>query len=319
MDFAEGEPTLFRNTDLRELMKNRQALIREMLGDHYEVTVGGAAQSVGINCDQNLILQAVTNLVLNARDSYQGKNGEIEISIDTETIPEQVSAVHVGARPGTFARLRVKDRGMGMTPDVLAHAFDPLFTTKRSAGRSGLGLSTVFAIVRAHDGFLTVESTPEKGTSVSIYLPLVAVTTPSEAVRAEIEANRAAVQLETGKGRILVVEDESTVRELVSQMLGLLGYEVQSCASGDEAIEEFKTRSFDLVLVDMVMPRMDGPSLIQKLREINSKTNALIMTGYGESLHNGKMREPLLSKPFDLETLAKTVKKAIESGGADAR
>jgi signal transduction histidine kinase len=125
-------------------------------------------------CDQAQILQAITNLVINAAESYQaGRKGSIDISLSNETLSEDVVGLQLGARPGEYVRLRVKDTGLGMTPDVLQRAFEPFFTTKASSGHQGLGLSIVFAIVRDHDGFLSAESSSNSGTTISLYLPLI--------------------------------------------------------------------------------------------------------------------------------------------------
>ena len=118
-------------------------------------------------------MQALSNLVINAREAYGENPGTIRLTLDTEEFGEEAGDIIVGARPGQYVRIKVIDQGSGMTPDMLSKACEPLFTTKHSSGQTGLGLSVVFSIVRAHDGFLTIESLPERGTTVTIYLPLV--------------------------------------------------------------------------------------------------------------------------------------------------
>lgn len=171
LNFAEGRPSQIDAPDFGSLIDERIGLLRQMVGNANELVFERCDEKIPVTCDPNLVMQAITNLVLNSRDSYGTASGKIQITLDTEHLDEDVEELHVGAKAGDFARLRVRDSGGGMTPEILAHAFDPLFTTRSTTGHSGLGLSIVFAIVRAHDGFLTVESKPDRGTTVSIYLP----------------------------------------------------------------------------------------------------------------------------------------------------
>ena len=300
---------------LGKVIDERLTLLRKLVGEAYEIQFEHTPTPLWVECDTNLITQILSNLVLNARDSYSGDSGNISVSLDTEEMDEAVSKFHVGARAGTFARLRIRDNGHGMSPETLSKAFDPLYTTKAASGHSGLGLSIVFALVRAHNGFLTVESYPEKGTTVSVYLPLtentehVALDGKSRAISSG--AMNLAEDPELANSRILVVEDEPRVRELVATMLSTLGYRVTSCANGPEALERCKTDVFDLVLVDMVMPRMNGLELIAKLKESTSEAKTMMMTGCGLTGREQGMPATVLSKPFDMTTLAKTVSKVL--------
>ena len=232
-----------------------------------------------------------------------------------------VSDLFIGARPGDFARITIKDTGMGMSPETLARAFEPLFSTKRSKGNSGLGLSIVYSIVRAHDGFLAAESHPEKGTNITIYLPLRSIQ-PSAA---DVTLNRTSpafpLSLDTLTGNrehILVVEDEKPVRDLVTTMLSRLGYTVVSCANGHEALARCRERDFDLVLLDMIMPQMNGIDVINHLRDAGKQTQTLLMTGYGVDVEGADPETPILSKPFDIITLGQTVKKLLSPNTANA-
>ncbi len=313
VSFAEGKPSLLRDCDAAKLMREHHRMLKDMLGARYELSISGK-EELGINCDPNLILQAVTNLVLNARDAYGEKGGKIEIELGIEKIDEDVSALHIGAQPGVFSRVRVRDFGTGMSPDILARAFDPLFTTKKSRGHTGLGLSTVYAITRAHDGFLTVESSANKGTTVSVYLPNRQVSNgvnlgaPVKSTE-DIPTNRNA--------KILVVEDEDPIRNVIIKMLGSLGYQVSGCSNGIDALDRCKNDSFDLLLIDVALPQMAGPSLIQRLREMNSNTPTLLMTGHSSAVVEGS-ESPCITKPFDLNTLATEIEAALGSESTTA-
>lgn len=314
VDFAEGPPSLTKRCDISRVIEEHKILLQGMVGSRCTLQISSSGE-LGVSCDQNLILQAITNLVLNARDSYDESGGSIEVDLATENIPEEVSAIHIGARPGTFVRLRVQDHGVGMTADVLAHAFDPLFTTRRSRGHTGLGLSTVYAIVRAHDGFLTAVSHPQRGTTVSLYFPQVSLAEqapapPSISSEDQSPENHA-------KARILVVEDDSSIREMIIKMLGALGYEVSGCGNGVEALEHCSADHFDLLLVDLAMPEMPGSELISKLKQRDSSSRTVLMTGYGQNAVQSQATASL-AKPFDMETLAHTVSSALSAESNNA-
>lgn len=315
LDFTAGGPSHVKNEDFERLVQGRIDVLKKIVGENYEIVFTSSVHDIGVECDVNLIMQTITNLVVNSRDAYQGKSGVIEISLDQEEIDEDVSRLHPGARPGKFARLRVKDQGVGMNAEVLSRACDPLFTTK-SGGHTGLGLSTVHAIVRAHDGFLTIESQAGKGTSVSIYLPIKELDSAKESSSslpdATCESDMPHASNNGHQERILVVEDETSVRELVGSMLAHLGYDVTMCCSGQEALLEFERKNFDLVLVDMIMPRMHGLDLISRIRTAKQNTKALIMTGYGVTAENKADQSfDVIPKPFDLGTLAHAVRHAL--------
>ena len=312
LDFSAQGLSPMQRGDLGTIVGERIDLLTRMVGEGCEIRWQAPTVPCGVSCDPNLIMQALTNLALNARDAYGDRGGPIAVTIDTERLDEEVSDFIAGARPGTFVRLRVHDAGVGMTPEVLARAFDPLFTTRGGSGHSGLGLSTVYAITRAHDGFLTAESHPGRGTTVTLYLPL------EHLGSAEVDASVAdresspLVALRGSNERILLVEDEAQVRELVARMLTSLGYQVASCANGEEALQECARGSFDLVLLDLVLPRLSGGELISRIRESGDHTRALIMTGYGAA-HDPVPGTKLLPKPFDLPTLGRAVRDALRA------
>lgn len=172
LDFATDSPLQLQRCDFGQLVKSKMDFLRRSAGQDCRIKFECQQDVIYLSCDPLLITQVLTNLVLNARESYADKSGPIAVSLASEDIADEMAILNPGSRPGRFARLRVIDQGTGMTGEVLSKAFDPLFTTRRSSGHAGLGLSIVFGIVRAHDGFLTLESHPGKGTSVSIYLPV---------------------------------------------------------------------------------------------------------------------------------------------------
>jgi len=314
LEFSEGKPAPQKKLELNNLIEQRLEFFRKFIGERYELTFSCAPRSIGVSCDTNLLTQVLTDVLRNAKESYGDSPGSIHISLDTEEMGADVARLYPGARPGHFARLIVKDNGMGMNRETMAKAFDPLFTTRAEQGHSGLGLSIVFSIVRAHDGFLAVESFPDKGTSISIYLPMVELDQTTLLDGDLQQTLESAEQIEDKPGAknksILVVEDEPTVRTLVTKMLSTLGYEVQSCSNGEDALRICDHDRFDLVIVDMMMPKMSGIDLIDRLKTEHKQNHALIMTGYG--LNNAFTgSESVIAKPFDIQTLAARVREAL--------
>ena len=315
LDFADGRPSLMEDKDLGRVIGDRTGLLRRLVGEEYEVAITMPGDTIGVNCDTHLILQALTNLVLNAKESYRGRPGRIEVSLDSETVEDNLSDILVGARAGKFARLKVRDFGSGMSPDTLSRAFDPLFTTKASKGHAGLGLSIVYAIVRAHDGFLSAESHPEKGTTITLYFPFKEITA-EKAVSSKWATQDFDPGTPTPQGKqekILVVEDEPNVRDLVATMLQTLGYDVTTCANGAEALEKTAGSPFDLVIIDVIMPRMRGTELFEKMRQNSPILKTLLMTGQSGIPDSLRGTVPVLHKPFDLEVLGKIVRKTIDT------
>lgn len=308
-EFAEGGPTLMRETSLTQLIEEKMSFFEKMVGSGCTITLTAATADAQVVCDKNLVVQLLTNLIANAKESYGSKGGEIEVSIDLETIDDEVSYLQPGSRPGRFVRMRIKDYGSGMTPETLSKAFEPLFTTKGSAGGSGLGLSVVFGIVRAHDGFLTIESQVNKGTTVSVYLPIAHE--ESEA----LEGNWGKSGLERGNfERVLVVEEEEGLRQTLSAMLSQLNYDVVF-ATSKEALDLPTSERFDIVLVDVVLPKMSPFEVIERLKEGRGEARYLVLADK-ETAAEGAA-DGIIKKPFSLETLATSLKASLDSEASE--
>ena len=313
LQFIEEQPLLLKKGDLGEFLSEHLELLNKLVGENIEVEFVKPASPTGGSYDPNLMLQAISNLVINSKEAIGEKEGKIVITLDTEQLETEVADLIPGGRPGAFCRLRIKDTGQGMNREILARAFEPLFTTKSGNGNAGFGLSIVYGIMRSIDGFLTMESQPGKGTTVSLYLPQVELSDDSAAVTKSIDDEKPPQAPATGnQEKILVVEDDHNVREVVSSMLESLGYRVTSCSNGFEAIERCKQDSYDLVLADMIMPRMNGVELVTKLKEIHEEAKTLIMTAYG--VKEESVDIPILPKPFDMDTLAEVVKGSLTKG-----
>jgi CheY-like chemotaxis protein len=244
------------------------------------------------------------NLALNARDAMP-EGGRLTISLrrpwigpENEPLPEM--------EPGKWICLQVADTGVGMTDEVRDHLFEPFFTTKGPGEGTGLGLAQVYGIVKQHQGFIDVESEPERGTTFRIYLPAAPVYTVADDV-----VNAAPSQ---GRGEtILLAEDEATVRHATKRILESLGYRVVTAANGREAEELARSAHFDLLLTDLVMPAKGGRELIDALRASHPGLKAIAFTGYAveDDLH--EITVDVLQKPLDIETLGQAVRQALDA------
>jgi two-component system cell cycle sensor histidine kinase/response regulator CckA len=221
---------------------------------------------------------------------------------------------------GEYVMIEVRDTGTGMTEDVKEKIFEPFFSTKEIGQGTGLGLSTVYGIIKQTGGYVYVDSELGKGTAMRVYLPRFvegAVEVAQDPVKLDRNAAEKPKDL-TGRGTLLLVEDEDAVRSFAARALGTRGYEVLEASTGAEALEVFEEHKgkVDLVVSDVVMPEMDGPALLKELRQKNPGIKIIFMSGYAEDAFKRSLDDNeefgFLQKPFDLKTLAATVKSALE-------
>ena len=219
---------------------------------------------------------------------------------------------------GDQAMIEVSDDGPGIPPDVMTKIFDPFFTTKPVGEGTGLGLATVYGIVKQSDGWISVDSKPGEGAAFRIFLP-VHVPVPGVAVAPAPAAPKRPVARDlSGAGRILFVEDEDAVRGVAAKLLRLRGYEVIEAASGEEALKlaEAHAGTIDLMISDVVMPGMQGPDLLKQARGYLGAAPVMFISGYAESefsdLLEGEVNVSFLPKPIDIKTLAERVKQELQ-------
>jgi signal transduction histidine kinase/CheY-like chemotaxis protein len=308
LEYTENKPLKLETRNLNNLLLNKSSIINNALGPRGDLVWNLGNEELSIDCDQNLVLQAIVNLVKNSKEAYSGNNIQrVTLSLSSENLIEEMAAMIPGARAGNYAVLTVQDNATGMTSDILRKAFEPMFGTKKEIGQPGLGLSIVYSIVRAHDGFMSIESTPNKGTSVALYFPISKVASKDTELQNR-KSNLNQTNL-TGK-QILIVEDDQQVLAVVSKMLASLGYSVSSCSSAQAALELCESKKFDLILSDLMMPNMSGLEFMKNLNSLDKKTKVLLMTGCANSeLENSDT--PIIAKPFDMETLANAVQNAM--------
>lgn len=308
--FSRQEAVEPQVVDPNQLVLGMEKLLRRTIGEDIRLETRLATDAALIKIDPGQMEQILMNLAVNTRDAMpQGGT----LSIDTSnTRADEYFAQQHEVDQGDYVRLAVSDNGAGMSEEVLAHIFEPFFTTKSEQEGTGLGLATVYAIVRQAEGCITVRSEPGVGTTFSIYLPAT-----QEEERGDDDQRLRAPRRGNGE-TILVVEDEDGVRELAERILSAHGYEVLSAQSGREALELCGDRKgpLHLLLSDVIMPHMSGQELVRWLRQTNEGFATVFMSGYTEQHLGPHQLEDagvsFLQKPFTADILLNRVQDALE-------
>jgi PAS domain S-box-containing protein len=296
--------------DLGELVQDTTKMLNRLIGEDVELRVSSAKSLWSVKADRDQIVQVLMNLCVNARDAMP-KGGILRIELDNEVL----TAEHLGRHPflvvGEYLKLVVQDNGSGMSPEVQEHLFEPFFTTKVLGKGTGLGLSTVYGIVKQSGGFILVDSKIGEGTSFTIYLPR-ATELPSEQVTPDTRRAKG------GTETILIAEDEDGLRDSISEYLQGLGYKVLSGGSGDEALSIAREAKSEikLLITDVVMPKMNGKELSDKLQIMQPTVKTIFMSGYIDDsvlLHLVK-EQRFLQKPFKLSEMAAKIREVLNAG-----
>jgi signal transduction histidine kinase/ActR/RegA family two-component response regulator len=304
---------------LRDVIGELALMLRRLLREGIELKLEHGADLWAVNADETQISNAIINLVVNARDAMP-KGGDVTIATTNE-VTTQAKALGSGVMPpGDYVRIEVRDTGVGIPKEHLGKIFDPFFTTKPVGQGTGLGLATVYGIVKQTGGFITVDSDVGRGTAFRIYLPR-----HRAEVAAAVEPELAAPRDITGEDTILLVEDEDAVRSFAARALKLRGYNVLEASGGEEALEIVKQRpgAIHLLITDVVMPNMDGPTLVRAVKRLRPDMAVIFMSGYAEEAfrRNDERAEELhfLPKPFGLKQLAAKVKDVLSNAPAPKR
>jgi len=302
--------------DLDEALSDISVLLARLLGETIALDVSHGRDVWPIKADLNQLEQVIVNLAVNARDAMPD-GGKLKIRTANVTTAESRKFKEKGFKPGDYVLLEVADTGSGMPAEVREKIFEPFFTTKGVGQGTGLGLSTVYGIVKQTGGYIYVDSRPGAGTTFRILLPRHDAQ-PEEAKSGEGQA--AGPSDLTGSARILLVEDEEAVRAFAGRALEARGYTVHQAASGQEALDliDGLDAPVDLVISDVVMPGMDGPSLLRELRRRQPDLKIIFVSGYAEDaferhLPKDEKSFQFLPKPFSLKELATTVKATLEA------
>jgi signal transduction histidine kinase len=299
-----------RVLDLSEVVTDLGKMLPRLIGEDIEYVFLPDPKLASVKADPGQIEQVLMNLVVNSRDAMPN-GGTITVRTSNIRIDEDEAQQRVPMLPGEYVLLSVSDTGMGMSAEIKAHIFEPFFTTKEVGKGTGLGLATVYGVVKQSGGFVWVESAVGEGATFEIYLPKVS----ERNVPRDPEDKPA--EIARGHETILVVEDEHDVRELACEFLTMTGYSVLRARNGVEAIELLRRHpgGIDLVLSDVVMPKMGGSELAARLPVVRPGTKILLMSGYSEyaveSQNQDQPRNLMLSKPFSRSSLIEKIREAI--------
>ena len=289
-------------------------MLRRLVGEGITLNVERDPDLWTVHADEAQLSNAIINLVVNARDAMPS-GGTVAIRTVNQTVTTSSALGTAIMPPGDYVRIEVSDTGTGMSKEIQSKIFDPFFTTKPVGQGTGLGLATVYGIVKQTGGFITVDSEVGKGTAFNIYLPRLRV----DASTAPVEIAPVQARDVTGQDTILLVEDEEAVRSFAARALRMRGYNVLEAAGGEEALEIVKSEAhtIHLIITDVVMPSMDGPTMVRHVKQLKPDLRVIFMSGYAEEAfrRNDQSSEDIhfLPKPFGLKQLAAKVKEVLSA------
>ncbi len=308
--FARKQTIAPKVLDLNETVVGMLTMMRRLIGEGVDLTWEPGPDLLPVKIDPGQVDQVLANLCVNARDAIDGV-GKIVIKTKSIDIDNAYCAAHADSAPGTYVQLTVSDNGQGMDADTLANIFEPFFTTKDVGEGTGLGLATVYGIVRQNEGFIDVRSTPGRGTTCCVHLP-AHVSDPEQA------PTHVVTPPPGGNETVLLVEDEPAIARLGTALLKSLGYHVLSAATPDEAIDLAGRpgQVIHLLLTDVVMPQMNGGDLAERLGREYPGLKHMFMSGYtADAIARQGVLDPnvhFIQKPFSRDELAAKVRQALD-------
>ena len=294
-----------------EILDQSLRMLHRIVGEDIELVFAPAQRLGRIKVGPAQLDQIVVNLVVNARDAMP-EGGKLIIETQNVMLDEEFCSSHVGSEPGDYVMMAVSDSGSGMDEETKTHIFEPFFSTKEREQGTGLGLSTVYGIVKQNNGYISVYTEPNEGTSFKLYFPRV-----SE--KADKLTGDKYATFPTGSETILLVEDDEMVRGLAKRILQRQGYRVIETNDGDEAYLQSRKHAGEihLLLTDVIMPGMNGKQLYEELARTRPNLKALLMSGYTENviIHHGVLDEgtAFIQKPFSIESLAIAVRSVLDN------
>lgn len=300
--------------DITDILTEVSHLLRRLIGASIDLDLVHGPDLWLVKVDEGQMEQVLINLAVNARDAMDGK-GALVIKTENYKSRKVQELISEELPPGEWIKIHVQDTGCGIPSENLSRIFEPFFTTKDVGQGTGLGLATVYGIIRQTGGFLDVQSEVDLGTGFTIYLPRVSEAEEQDHTD-DVPDEDSIVKDLTGTERILLVEDEDAVRTFSQRALSNKGYEVLAADSGETALSIFEkdeSKQFDLLITDVVMPGMDGPALAQRVRQTSSNLKIIFMSGYTEDKLKDYMGKNtwFLPKPFTLKQLAAKVKDVL--------
>ncbi|HZE94951.1 MAG TPA: ATP-binding protein, partial [Gemmatimonadales bacterium] len=312
LSFSRKQVLEPRIIDLNGVVTNLEKMLRSLISENIELKTALATGLGAARADPNQIEQVIMNLAINARDAMPD-GGTLTIETGNARLDENYAARHVSVVPGAYVMLAVTDTGCGMNEETKARMFEPFFTTKPPGRGTGLGLSTVYGIVKQSGGNIWLYSEPGRGTTFKIYLPTV------EALPEDIGKVVPAEAAHHGGGTVLVVEDDDQLRRLTHRALAARGYTVLEADRGRAALDIARRHKgkIDLLLTDVVMPDTNGRKLADALRAARPGLRVLYMSGYpdGAIASHGMLEHGVayLAKPFSTEAITRKVREVLDA------
>ncbi|MEE4362350.1 MAG: PAS domain S-box protein [Desulfotignum sp.] len=310
--FARKQTISPRRLDLNDTVENMLNMLRRLIGEDIDLVWQPSSDQCLVKMDPSQIDQILANLCINARDAIAGV-GKLTIETEKKSFDKQYCTVNPGFIPGNFVLLTVSDNGCGMDKEILDNLFEPFFTTKDVGKGTGLGLATIYGIVKQNNGFINVYSEPGKGSTFNIYLPQLVAEEDSE--KAVSEKKAAAGGTET----ILLVEDEPSILRMTRMMLERKGYTVLAATTPAEAVKKAKNHSdsIDLLMTDVIMPEMNGRDLATKITALYPGISLLFMSGYtADVIANQGMLDAkvaFIQKPFSMADMTEKVREVLDT------
>ena len=308
--FSRKQVLSLKPVNLNKIVEDMGKMIARMIGEDVNLEFNTKLPMGNIMADSGQIEQILMNLAVNARDAMPN-GGNLTIETSDVFLDDEFTRKREGIGPGSYVMLAVTDTGEGMTQEVQKKIFEPFFTTKELGKGTGLGLATVFGIVKQHNGYIYVYSEPGSGTTFKIYLPL------ANEAKEEV-AEKKQISLPRGRERILVVDDAPSICRLIIDTLQPLGYQVLEAHNGKDAIEISKSKEekIDLLLTDVIMPEMNGKELADTIKQMRPDIKIVFMSGYTDNviLNGGIIKSDmiLINKPLIPSELAITMRKVLD-------
>ncbi len=305
--------------DATNVIADLRRILEQLLDERVRLDVVHGRDLPRVRADERQLQTCILNLATNARDAMlaNGRGGSLTIKTSRSNAEEAHALGYGYVEGGDYLLIEVIDTGHGMPHDVMEKIFEPFFTTKDQGQGTGLGLATVYGIIKQSGGYICVSSKVGKGSTFRIYLPALSADEVPEPVEHEADATEAGPADLAGRGRILLVEDEDGVRGITAQLLTARGYDVEQAPDGEEALEIIQEADtpFDLVISDVVMPGMDGPAMIKEARPYLKSTRIIFISGYAErdlaKTLDEEQEISFLPKPFTVVQLAERVKQEL--------
>ncbi|MGM0417930.1 MAG: PAS domain S-box protein [Thermodesulfobacteriota bacterium] len=311
--FARKQTVAPKVLNLNKTVEGMLKMLSRLIGEDIDLKFIPDENIRPVKIDPSQVDQILANLCVNSRDSIKKDTGKITIETKNMIIDESYCTNNPEAKPGNYVMVSVADNGSGMNKETMTNIFEPFYTTKEMGAGTGLGLATVYGIIKQNQGFINVYSEPEKGTVFKMYLPEFADSFD------EIKTTSSTSEIEKGSETILVAEDEGAILNMTAVLLENIGYTVIKACSGTEAIKLAKSFSgkINLIITDVVMPDMNGKKLSEKIKKIYPEINTLFMSGYTANViaHHGVLEKNInfINKPFSKTDLSSKIREILDS------